>query len=389
MTLTKSATPNSGVVTGDVVTYSFHGQNTGAVTLHGVTVTDPMTGLSAVDCTPATPATLAPGDTIDCSATYTVTQADVDAGSIDNTATVSGLDPADNPVTDSEATTVQAHQVETIGFTKTASPDGNAAVGDVITYTMTATNTGTVTLDNTVIADSMPGLSALDCTPAQGASLAPGGSMTCTATYTVTATDVTRGSIDNTATVSADSIGGHSASSASSAIVPTSTAADVSLAKTLGDVSGDTATWLITVTNSGTAPLPGPFTVTDALPDGLTLVSADGDGWACTGTSTVTCTHADELGAGSATQITVVTKLTGPGKVTNVATMDVLGRTLQSGATFTPGSGFAFTGDEPSGFAFTGSEVTRWGLMGLVLVVGGWFLLAAARKRDEDAVTES
>ena len=85
----------------------------------------------------------------------------------------------------------------------------------------------------------------------------------------------------------------------------------------------------------------------------------------------------------------MVTKVTGTGKVTNVATMDVLGRTLQSGATFTPGSGFAFTGDEPSGFAFTGAEVTRWGLMGLVLVVGGWFLLAAARKRDEDAVTES
>ena len=64
-------------------------------TLHDVTVTDPMTGLSAIACTPTTPATLAPGDTIDCTATYTVTQADVDAGSIDNTATVDGLDPAD------------------------------------------------------------------------------------------------------------------------------------------------------------------------------------------------------------------------------------------------------------------------------------------------------
>ena len=81
-----------------------------------------MTGLSAVDCTPATPATLAPGDTIDCSATYTVTQADVDAGSIDNTATISGLDPTDTPVTDTAAATVQAHQVETIALHQDGQP---------------------------------------------------------------------------------------------------------------------------------------------------------------------------------------------------------------------------------------------------------------------------
>jgi len=171
--------------------------------------------------------------------------------------------------------------------------------------------------------------------------------------------------------------------------VPTAGHADVSLVKKLGSVSGATATWLITVTNSGTAPLPGPFTVTDQLPSGLTFVSASGDGWSCTGTATVTCTHAAELAAGAGTSITVVTKVTGTGTITNVASMDVLGRTLQSGATYTPGSGFAFTGDQPGGFAFTGAEITRYGLMGLLLVVGGWFLIAAARKRDEDAVVES
>ena len=83
-----------------------------------------MTGLSAITCTPRHPATLAPGDTMDCSATYTVTQADVDAGSIVNTATVDGLDPADNPVTDTDGVTVQADQVESLAFTKTASPSG-------------------------------------------------------------------------------------------------------------------------------------------------------------------------------------------------------------------------------------------------------------------------
>jgi hypothetical protein len=129
--------------------------------------------------------------------------------------------------------------------------------------------------------------------------------------------------------------------------------------------------------------------VTDDLPAGLELVSAAGDGWACTGTDPIECTHAADLGAGESAGITVVTKITGTGAVTNVASMDVLGRTLQSHATLTPGSGFAFTGDEPGGFAFTGSEVARYGLMGLLLVVGGWFLIVAARKRGEDRVVES
>ena len=47
-----------------------------------------------------------------CTATYTVTQADVDAGTIANTATVHGLDPANTPVTNTASTTVTAHQVQ-------------------------------------------------------------------------------------------------------------------------------------------------------------------------------------------------------------------------------------------------------------------------------------
>ena len=43
------------------ITYTFTGTNTGTVTLDDVDVTDPMTGLSAIDCTPTAPATLAPG----------------------------------------------------------------------------------------------------------------------------------------------------------------------------------------------------------------------------------------------------------------------------------------------------------------------------------------
>ena len=65
--------------------------NTGAVTLTDVTVNDPKVG--AVDC-PTTPWRRARSTT--CTATYVITQADVDAGTVDNTATASATDPDGN-----------------------------------------------------------------------------------------------------------------------------------------------------------------------------------------------------------------------------------------------------------------------------------------------------
>jgi uncharacterized repeat protein (TIGR01451 family) len=241
---------------------------------------------------------------------------------------------------------------------------------------MTAHNSGTVTVDHVTVTDPMPGLSALSCTPASGASLAPDATMTCTATYTVTQADQDRGRIDNTATVSGDGAGGSHPSSAASASVLTAGAAKVDLSKKLVSDADGVATWVVTVTNTGTGPYPGPFTVTDPLPDGLTLESATGDGWVCTGTATVSCTHADPLPAGQAASVTVVTRVTGTGSITNTAFIEVEGKSVESAARLAdPATG---------GFAFTGSEAARYGLIGLILVLAGWFIVLTSRRRRHD-----
>ena len=62
-----------------VIHYSYQLTNTGTVTLTSVAVTDPLPGLSGVNC-PST--TLAVGAVETCTATYTTTQADMDRGSV-------------------------------------------------------------------------------------------------------------------------------------------------------------------------------------------------------------------------------------------------------------------------------------------------------------------
>jgi hypothetical protein len=79
--------------------------NTGNVTLNPVTVTDPMTGLSAVSC-PATK--LAPGATETCTATYKTTQTDVSKGAITNTATATGTGPTGTKVTATSSVTIKS-----------------------------------------------------------------------------------------------------------------------------------------------------------------------------------------------------------------------------------------------------------------------------------------
>jgi uncharacterized repeat protein (TIGR01451 family) len=103
-TLDDTVVAPSGVVNaGDTITYTFSVQNTGNVTLTGITVSDPL--LPGLSCTIAS---LAAGVSSTCTATnnvYTLTQADIDTGSRANTATVTGTPPSGPNVTDPDTQT--------------------------------------------------------------------------------------------------------------------------------------------------------------------------------------------------------------------------------------------------------------------------------------------
>ncbi len=256
---------------GDTLTYTFVASNTGDVELTGVTISDPLDGLSALSCDPAQPATLAVGASLTCTATYTVDLDDVAAGSVSNTATADSgeTDPED----DTEDEPVVANPA--LGFDKSvALPDGDteANFGDTLTYTFVATNTGDIALTGVSIADPLDGLSALDCDPAQPADLAVGASLTCTATYTIDVDDVAAGEVINTATAGSDQTGDETDTETVTVVENPS----IALAKTgtldLGADGianpGDVVSYELTVTNDGDVPLTD-VSVSDPLLGGV------------------------------------------------------------------------------------------------------------------------
>ncbi len=274
LTVVKSADPSdSGHFTvGQVITYSFVVTNTGNVTLTDVTVDEgAFTGsgsLSPVTC-PAGAASLAPGAQVTCTATYTVTQADVDAGSITNTATATGTPPSGPPPTSPPSTvTIPAPQNPALTLAKSATPTTVAAAGDTVTYHFLVTNTGNVTLAPvTVTEGAFTGtgtLSPVTC-PAGATSLAPGASVTCTATYTLTQADVDAGSVTNTATATGTPPAGPpvtSPPSTTTVTVPPAPALTVVKSANPATVgaAGDVVTYSFLVTNTGNV------TLTDAHP---------------------------------------------------------------------------------------------------------------------------
>ena len=147
ITLAKSITSgNYYKNTNDPVKYAYQITNTGSVTLVGAgtdgifVVTDDK---AAVTC-PATPNGLEPGAHVTCSSTYSVTQSDIDYGSVVNTA--KAFAKFGSNVITSNIVTIRALEAPQLAkvFTTTEIINSNnlageAAIGELVTYTLTLT----------------------------------------------------------------------------------------------------------------------------------------------------------------------------------------------------------------------------------------------------------
>ncbi|NJD59076.1 MAG: sortase, partial [Anaerolineae bacterium] len=169
------------------------------------------------------------------------------------------LDPTDE-------ITVPAAPGPAMTLVKTAAEATYDAVGDILHFTITATNTGNVTLTEVSISD--PQLGALSCTPAQPTSLAPGESLVCTGMHVVTQADLDAGSYLNAASATATPpIGGPVLTPPAETTVPAGQTPTITLLKSadpvIFDAVGQTIIYTYIITNTGNVTLPGPFTVTD------------------------------------------------------------------------------------------------------------------------------
>ncbi len=209
--------------------------------------------------------TLAPGQSASCTAQHTVTQAEMDAGAVNNTATAD----SDQSGPAKDDLSIPVDQKPAMTFEKSlksnADQDGSGTVnkGDTLTYRFLATNTGNVTLQNVKISDPLPGLSALTCTPSQPATLPPGAQLDCTATLVVTQAHVDAGKIANTATVKSDS----TPVQTSSVNVPVPQNPVLTLTKTANPTiysyPGQVIVYTYVVKNTGNVTLSGPFNISD------------------------------------------------------------------------------------------------------------------------------
>ena len=212
LTLTKTAAEKVVLKAGDVIHYTFSVQNTGTVTMSSVQVVDTsLPNLNMSGCQNL--GTLAPGSAaVTCSATYTVTDADIAAAEqgqkIVNSATATGIPAGSNTPYTSDPKTATVDVAQLV-ISKSADRNGVSSAGDIIHYTFTVQNQGTVTMNNVSVVDTSlpsPGVQLSGCT---WASMSPGATVTCSGTYTVTAADVASGTdLVNTATATGTPTGG-------------------------------------------------------------------------------------------------------------------------------------------------------------------------------------
>ena len=255
----------------DTLTYQFVATNDGDVPLTNVTIVDPLPGLSALSCDSTQPATLAVDASLTCTATYVVTQADVQAGVINNTSTADSDQTP--PVPDSE--TVPVPQDASLSVDKVVDAEVISAP-QTLNYTITVVNTGNVDITNVVLTDDLAGPATLvsgdDVNPGV---LDVGETWVYSATYDATQADINAGTpLVNTASVVSTEVPGPTTDDATTTITQDASLSVDKVVDAEVISAPQTLNYTITVVNTGNVDITN-VVLTDDLAGPATLVSGD------------------------------------------------------------------------------------------------------------------
>ncbi|WP_296419874.1 hypothetical protein, partial [Pseudooctadecabacter sp.] len=274
VTITSSAPLNSSIdvektadraafaTVGEVVNYTYVITNTGNSTLSDIVLTDDK--ISGTVCTTATLVPQAPNDTTTCTASYTVTQDDVDDFAISGTqlvniATVNAQDPDGATQTDTDSVQIDGPAAAPdLTILKTAIQPDYDAVNDLIQFEIAIRNTGNVTWPQAPSITDMLITDAGGTVTCPAGPVAPNALITCTGDYRITQDDLDAESLTNTATADI-TVGGVAATGTSAVSIPAVTTTGLEIVKRLPagdpttfDTVGDTIDYEYVLTNTGT-----------------------------------------------------------------------------------------------------------------------------------------
>ncbi|SFS64754.1 LPXTG-motif cell wall anchor domain-containing protein/conserved repeat domain-containing protein [Saccharopolyspora flava] len=349
-----------------------------------------------------------------CTATYAITQADVDAGTLRNSATATGVPAGETaPIPPTPPSTVElpGELAPGLSVDKTADATELTGPGQPITYSMLVTNTGNAILGQVVAVegafDGSGTLSPVECP--EGA-LLPGQQKTCTASYTTTQADVDRGSLTNEVSATGVAPGGRAVEAEPSSVTLRGDFAPVlQIAKSGAPVDldgdgvtglGDQVVWTITVSNTGNATA-SEVTVSD--PQAGTVMCerdslAPGEEMPCTAEPHVV--NAEDVAAGEVSN-TAVAHGTAPGGAplesdpasASVPVVDTTpppspGPTEPPEQPAPPAPAPPQPGPEPGPqqepLAQTGQNVTAWSFLAAALLTAGGVIVLTVRRRRID-----
>ena len=332
--ITKGAAPNP-VLAGGILTYTLVATNLGPSAATGVTVTDSLpASVTFVSATSTVGSCGHAAPTVTCtvgslasgaSATIEIKVRPQTAGSLTNSASITGTEGDPDPTNNTASVTTGVNPGADLRITKGAAPNPVLA-GGILTYTLVATNLGPSAATGVTVTDSLPAsVTFVSATSTVGSCGHAAPTVTCTvgslasgasATIEIKVRPQTAGSLTNSASITGTEGDPDPTNNTASVTTGVNPGADLRITKGAAPnpvLAGGILTYTLVATNLGPSAATG-VTVTDSLPASVTFVSATSTVGSCGHAApTVTCALGSLAnGAGATVTITVRPQIAGP-----------------------------------------------------------------------------